>query len=98
MWIQAGFSPDTFWHQTPAVFQLTMRGIRKRAEQELQASTRLAWETGAFSASASAGKLKPLAHYLKPATRAQTPKTMLAALMAYQAAGAKMTIRKIERK
>jgi hypothetical protein len=98
MWVQAGFSPNDFWHQTPAVFQLTMKGIRKRAEQEMQAATRQAWETGAFAAAGSAGKLKPLAHYLKTPSRAQTPKAMLAALMGYQAAGAKMTIRKIERK
>lgn len=98
MWVQAGFAPDDFWHQTPAVFQLAMQGVRKKVEQQVQLATRQAWETGAFAASGSAGKLKPLSHYLKPQSRAQAPRAMLAALLAHQSAGAKMTIRKIERK
>ncbi len=98
MWVQAGFSPDDFWHQTPAVFQMAMKGVRKRLEQQNHAATKQAWETGAFSAAGAAGKLKPLAPYTKSPRRPQTPKAMLAALMAYQAAGAKMNIRKLERK
>lgn len=98
MWIEAGFAPDAFWHQTPALFQLAMRGVRKRLASEAKERTRQAWETGAFSASGAAGKLKPLKHYLREKPQAQHPREFLAAMLAYQAGGAKMTIRKIERK
>jgi hypothetical protein len=98
MWVQAGFPPNDFWQQTPRSFQLAMQGVRKRLENESQEQTRLAWEVGAFSAAAQAGKLKPLRHYLHPEKKAQAPREMLAALLAYQSGGAPMTIRKIERK
>lgn len=97
MWVQAGFSPDDFWQQTPRHFQLVMQGVRKRLENESQDRTRQAWEVGAFSAAAQAGKLKPLKHYLAPKAKAQAPRDMLAALLAHQNNGAPMTIRKIER-
>lgn len=98
MWIEAGFSPDDFWHQTPRLFQLAMQGVRKRLDREARDRTIQAWETGAFAASGAAGKLKPLKHYLPTKTSAQAPRDMLAAMLAYQANGAKMTVRKIERK
>jgi hypothetical protein len=98
MWVQAGFSPDHFWQQTPRHFQLAMQGVRKRLENESLERTKHAWETGAFVAAASAGKLKPLRHYLRTPLQKQGPREMLAAMKAHQAAGAKMTIRKIERK
>lgn len=98
MWVQAGFPPDDFWQQTPRHFQMAMQGVRKRLEYESQDQTRLAWETAAFVAAAQSGKLKPLRHYLSPNKKAQAPREMLAALLAYQSGGAPMTIRKIERK
>lgn len=98
MWVQAEFSPDDFWQQTPRHFQLAMQGVRKRLENESRERTRQAWETGAFSGAAQAGKLKPLKHYIKSPTKPQAPRDMLAALLAHQTNGAKMTIRKIERK
>lgn len=97
MWVQAEFSPDDFWHQTPRHFQLIMEGVRKRLENEHHQQVRGSWETAAFTGAASAGKLKPLNHYLKLPPPRQTPAEMLSALMAHQSSGAKMTIRKIER-
>lgn len=94
MWVQAEFSPDTFWHQTPRHFQLTMQGVRKRLKHEADAGLANAWQGGAFTGAAMGGKLKPLNHYLSTPGRAQRPRDMLAALLAHQAAGAKMTIRK----
>lgn len=95
MWVQAGFSPELFWDQTPRHFQLAMRGVRKRRESEADRLTAQAWQAGAFSGLAQAGKLKPMKHYLGRTDKAQRPKEMLAALLAYQANGAKMTIRRI---
>lgn len=96
MWVQAGFSPDSFWQQNPKSFQLTMRGIRKRLEIESEARIAQAWHTGAFTGmTQSKGGLKPLKNYIRKPIRAQKPNDMLAALKAHQAAGANMTIRKI---
>lgn len=97
MWVQAGLSPDDFWHQTPRHFQLVMQGVRKRLETESQERTRHAWETAAFVSAASAGKLKPLRKYLRQPDQRQQPREMLAALLAHQGSGVPMTIRKIER-
>lgn len=94
MWIQAGFSPEPFWDQTPRHFQLAMEGVRKRLLRDGEADLRLAWHTGGFSASASVGKLKPLRTYLA-GNKAQTPAEMLAVLRSFQAKGAKMTITRI---
>lgn len=93
MWVQAGFPPDTFWHQTPQGFQLAMRGVRKRMESEAQARTALAYETGAFSGLGYHGKLKALKHYTGKG-KAQTPREMATVI---QALGAKsnMKIRRI---
>ena len=96
MWIQAGFAPNDFWPQTPLHFQIAMRAVRKRLEAESETRLAQAWTIAALSGAAQNGKLKPLKHYLRKQTKAQTPKEMLAAMQAYQAGGAKMTIRKIE--
>lgn len=95
MWIESGFPPETFWEQTPRAFQLVMKGVRKRLSSDFEERTRQAWETAAFGGAAQAGKLKPLKHYLRKQVEAQHPREMLAALMAHQSAGAKMTIRKV---
>lgn len=93
MWVHAGFSPDTFWDQTPRHFQLAMKGVRKKLEGEAQARTALAYESGAFAGLAQAGKLKRLEHYTRKGN-VQTPREMAAAI---QALGAKsnMKIRRI---
>lgn len=97
MWVEAGFSPDLFWLQTPATFQLAMQGVRKRLERENDDRLRLAWETAAMSAAAQANKLKPLKYYLGQRNRKkQTPTEMLAVFRAFQANGAGMTIRRVE--
>lgn len=95
MWIQAGFDPDAFWQQTPRHFQIAMQAVGKRREGEAEASVATAWQTGAFSGMAQAGKLKPLKTYLRKEVKAQTPREMLAALKSLKAAGAPMTIRKL---
>lgn len=97
MWIQAGFAPDAFWHQTPLHLQLAMQGVRKRLVAENEAETRVAWTTAAFSGAAQAGKLKPLRNYLRKARR-QTPQEMLAVLKSFQAGGAKMKIERFDRR
>lgn len=96
MWLQAGFQPDDFWHQTPLHFQIAMRGVRKRHEIEADARIAQAWSTAAFSGAAQNGKLKPLKHYLRKTVETQRPHEMLAALKAHQSNGAGMTIRKIK--
>jgi hypothetical protein len=78
MWIEAGFSPDAFWHQSPDLFKLAMHGVRKRLTSVAEDRTRQAWESGAFSGAAQAGKLKPLRHYLKKPPRKMSAKEMLA--------------------
>lgn len=98
-WVEAGFSPDDFWHQTPRSYRLIMQGVRKRLEAEGRERTRQAWETGAFSAAAqSKGGLKPLRHYLPTPTKQQTPREMLAAMREFQARGARMKITRIKRR
>lgn len=98
MWVQAQFAPETFWHQTPRHYQLAMEGVRKRLQAEFDARIRQAWETGLFTGAAQAGKLKPLKTYLPSPNRAQSGSEMLAAMRAFEAKGAKMTFRKIERR
>lgn len=96
MWVQAGQPSDTFWDQTPRLFQLVMQGVRKRLKAELDGRTRQAWEGAGFAALASVGKLKDLKHYLG-SSRSQTPQEMLAVLRSFKAKGAKMTITRIKR-
>lgn len=96
MWVQAGFSPDTFYSQTPRHFQLAMRGVRKRMETEAQARTALAYESGAFAGLAHHGKLKALKHYTRQ-NRAQSPREM-ATLIQSLGARSNMKIRRIEPK
>lgn len=96
MWIQAEQSADTFWDQTPRLFQLAMQGVRKRLKSEAENQTRQAWESGSFGALASAGKLKDLKHYLRGTGR-QTPQEMLAVMRSFQSKGAKMKISRFKR-
>lgn len=95
MWVDAGFDPDTFWHQTPATFQLVMQGVRKRMERDFETSLSLAWHNAAFTgATQSKGGLKPLRHYLR---KPQSPGEMVAML---KTMGAKsdMKVRRVPRK
>lgn len=96
MWVQAGFAPDDFWHQTPLHFQIAMRGVRKRLENEADIRIAQSWTAAAFNGAAQNGKLKPLKHYLCKKAVVQSPNEMLAALLAHQSSGAKMTIREIK--
>lgn len=97
MWIEAGFDPDSFWHQTPDTFSLAMQGVRKRLEREAELYISTAWHIGVFAAAAQAGKIKPLRHYLRKPGVAQKPNEMIAALREFQARGAKMKITRIRR-
>lgn len=94
MWVDAGFDPDAFWHQSPQTFQLTMEGVRKRAEREAQEGLSQAWGIAALTATAMNGKLKPLKHY-QPKRKVQSAAEMLAY---FQAVGrnSNMKIRRIE--
>lgn len=97
MWIDAGFDPDAFWHQTPRTFQLIMQGVRKRGERATDDAIRQAWDTANMSVSAQAGKLKPLRHYLsKSNLKPQTPSDMLAMIKAI-GVGTDMKITRIRR-
>lgn len=95
MWIEAGFAPETFYEQTPRHFQLAMEAVRKRLERDMEAQLTMAWNNAAFTGAAQAGKLKPLRNYLRKAPAAQKPAEMLAAMLAHQSNGVKMTVRKI---
>lgn len=93
MWAQAGFQPDDFWQQTPRHYQLVMRGVRKRLENEREQREILAHETGAFSGLAHHGKLKALSHY-QASSSSQTAEGLVAML---KSMGAKsdMVVRRI---
>jgi hypothetical protein len=97
MWVEAGFDPDAFWHQTPDTFTLAMKGVRKRLEREADDRVALAWQTGVFAATAQAGKLKPLKHYLRRPGQKQSASEMLAIMRTFQAGGAAMRITEIKR-
>jgi hypothetical protein len=97
MWVEAGFDPDAFWHQTPHTFGLAMNGVRKRLEREAEERVALAWQTGVFAATAQAGKLKPLKHYLRKQGQKQSAQEMLAIMRMFQASGAKMRITELKR-
>ena len=97
MWVESGFDPDAFWHQTPDTFSLAMTGVRKRLEREVENQIALAWQTGAFAATAQAGKLKPLRHYLRKPGQKQSPDEMMAVLREFQARGASMKITPLKR-
>lgn len=97
MWIDAGFDPDAFWHQTPRTFQLVMQGVRKRGERAAEDAVRQAWDVAAMTSAAQVGKLKPLRHYLSKAVRKpQGPGEMLAMIKAI-GAGTDMKITRIKR-
>lgn len=97
MWVDASLNPDAFWQQTPRTFQLVMEGVRKRMKREADAQVALAYHTARFSVAAQTKPgLKPLAHYLRDASKpAQMPREMLAVI---QSLGAKsnMQIRQIK--
>ena len=97
MWVEAGFEPDAFWHQTPATFSLAMQGVRKRLERQADDQIALAWQTGVFAATAQAGKLKPLRHYLRKPAQKQSSSEMLSILREFQARGAGMKITPLKR-
>lgn len=97
MWVQAGFTPDTFWHQTPASFALSMKAVRKRLEREDDDRLVMAWQTAALCGAAQAGKLKPLKHYLRKPGPKQKQSDMLAILKEFQARGAGMKITPLKR-
>ena len=95
MWVDAGFSPDSFWHQSPRSFQLAMEGVRKRAEREANERVQQAWQIAALSATAMDGKLKPMKHYLaRQSANTQSPAEMLA-LIRSLGARSNMTIKRL---
>ena len=96
MWVDAGFEPDSFWHQSPRTFQVSMAGGRKRMEREAEAQFRLAYETAALVATAQAGKLKKFEHYVKPKVESvASPERLVATLQAM--GGGTMKVRKVKR-
>lgn len=97
MWVEAGFQPDAFWHQTPDTFSLAMKGVRKRLEREAEDAITTAYNTAALAATAQAGKLKPLRHYLRKPGQKQSPDEMMAILRMFEARGAGMKITPLKR-
>lgn len=95
MWVQAGFTPDTFWQQTPRLFQLAMEAVGKRLRSEADARTGLAYETGAFAGLAHHGKLKPIKHYMRKGVP-ETP-AELVAMLKTMGAKSNMKIRRVKR-
>ncbi len=94
MWVESGFDPDAFWHQTPGTFALAMKGVRKRLERENDDRLALAWQTAAFGGAAQAGKLKPLKHYMRK-SGPQSPKEMVEMLKT-MGARSNMTVRRVK--
>lgn len=80
MWVQAGFSPDNFYEQTPGHFQLAMEGVRNRLEAEMETRMFASYQSGAFAGLAHHGKLKSYKHYQGQRDAAQEPREMLAML------------------
>ena len=68
-WVEAGLQPDSFWEQTPATFDAIMRGAMARIKADMRGRVADAWNNAAFTAAASAGKLRPLNTYLDPPKR-----------------------------
>lgn len=96
MWVQAGFSPETFYPQTPLHFQCAMEAVRKRMESEHEARSLQAYETGAFAALGQSGKLKPFSHYSPKSARAQSSVDMLSMLKS-MGANSNMKITRVKR-
>jgi hypothetical protein len=94
MW-SAEFAPDTFHEQTAATFAASLRGRAKAREYANERDLSLAWHTAAFVGAAWAGKLKKLSAYQGRKPSKQSPKEMVAALMALRDNGAPMNIRQI---
>lgn len=81
-WVECGFDPDAFWHQTPLSFQTALRGVRARREHESKAATALAWQFAVFNGIRQSKQgLKPLDHYLREERRRQSTEEMRANLL-----------------
>lgn len=96
MWVQAGFSPETFYPQTPLHFQCAMEAVRKRLEAEQLARMSQAYDSAAFSVMAQNNKLKPFSHYAQKSDRAQSSREMLAMLQS-MGANSNMKITRVKR-
>jgi len=88
-------APGEFWLQTPRSFVTIMEGAARAANRRIESDLAIAWHVENFSRMGKA--FKGLGHYLarlKP-RKPQSGDEILAVFQQFQAAGAKMTIRKI---
>lgn len=92
MWVEAGFPPETFWHQTERSFANALAGAAKHR-------IKLAWQIAEFVGAAFVGKLKRPEEYLTDERPVGTPGAMkvVGYLMRLQRKGIPMKIEKIER-
>lgn len=96
MWVQAGFSPDTLWQQTPLHFQCAMDGVRKRLEGEREARRSQAYEAAVFYVLAKVNKLKSRSHYSERDGAPQSSREMLSMLQS-MGANSNMKITRVKR-
>lgn len=90
MWVETGFPPSTFWEQTERSFSNVLAGAAK-------ARVTLAWQIGAMTGTAYAGKLKSLSEYLAMIEPEEVSgnAALLHALKRLQAKGVPMDIKKL---
>lgn len=96
MWVQAGFSPDTLWQQTPLHFQCAMDGVRKRLENEQEARRSQAYDAAVFSTLGQNNKLKPYSRYSYKKDGKQSAREMLSMLQG-MGANSNMKITRVKR-
>lgn len=93
MWAETGQPPELFWTQTGRSFANTLAGVYRRATVD-------AWQLAAMSAAAAAGKLQPLAHYLRTPGEVAPEvggQRVLALARAMKARGVNIQIERVER-
>lgn len=92
MWVEAGFPPETFWHQTERSFANALAGAARHR-------IKMAWQIAAFTGAAFVGKLKGPEEYLPDSRPIGTPGAMktLGFLMRLQRRGIPMQIERVER-
>jgi hypothetical protein len=95
IWVSEGFQPETFWQQTERSFAASIEGRIEVREREAEAAFLLAYNTGAFSGIAAAGKLKKFAYYNQKPSKVRNAANLLGMLRGMKKKGTPMTIERV---
>ncbi|GLK49489.1 hypothetical protein GCM10017620_24620 [Brevundimonas intermedia] len=79
MWVEAGFDPESYWRQTPRLYDIAIRARIRVREQEQQGRAWLAWHVAALPKMKRFPGLKELLGQ-RPKARVQTPSRIEAEL------------------